>query len=142
MKHSDLILNLSVVTAVGATRKAPLCFTKKKDMSCDPEMHSSKMGNISIDSDSELEDARRSACGQVSNLREFHTLLHGHENIVAGAARYHGIERRHFAKRNSLGKGNGARALIERFVMIKVSVWAKIEYSFGAIKRQCGFIKV
>ena len=79
-------LLLRVGTAVDATLIAAPTSTKNKDKARDPEMHSSKKGNqwyfgmkahIGVDADSGLVHTVRSTAGQVHDINEGNSLLHG-----------------------------------------------------------------
>ena len=157
-------LLLKVGTAVDATLIAAPTSTKNKDKARDPEMHSSKKGNqwyfgmkahIGVDADSGLVHTVRSTAGQVHDINEGRSLLHGKESVVFADAGYQGIEKRpdaklevkwHIAmrpgKRKALDKGNAADAMLDEAEKLKAGVRAKVEHPFRVIKRQFGHVKV
>ena len=89
-------LLLKAGTAVDATLIAAPTSTKNKDKKRDPEMHSSKKGNqwyfgmkahIGVDADSGLVHTVRGTSGNVSDIAEANSLLHGEENVAFGEMR-------------------------------------------------------
>ena len=111
--------------------------------------------HIGADAESGLVHTVRGTSGNVSDIAEGNTLLHGDETVAFGDAGYQGIEKRadatpdvtwHVAmrpgKRKALDKGNQADAMIDKAEKLKASVRAKVEYPFRVIKRQFGFVKV
>jgi len=158
-------LLLKAGTAVDATLIAAPSSTKNKDKKRDPEMHSSQKGNewhfgmkahIGVDADSGLVHTVRGTSGNVADVTEGNSLLHGQETDVYGDAGYQGADKRpdakssqkwHVAmrpgKRKKLDKeGNLVHALIDQVEKIKASIRAKVEHPFRVIKRQFGFTKV
>ena len=158
-------LLLKAGTAVDATSIAAPSSTKNKDKARDPEMHSSQKGNewhfgmkahIGVDADSGLVHTVRGTSGNVSDVVEGNSLLHGQETDVYADAGYQGAEKRpdakkdvtwHVAmrpgKRRALDKDNKPiDALIEQVEKIKASIRAKVEHPFRVIKRQFGYTKV
>ena len=158
-------LLLKAGTAVDATLIAAPSSTKNKDKARDPEMHSSQKGNewhfgmkahIGVDADSGLVHTVRGTSGNVSDVVEGNSLLHGQETDVFGDAGYQGAQKRpdakkdvtwHVAmrpgKRRALDKENKPiDALIEQVEKIKASIRAKVEHPFRVIKRQFGYTKV
>ena len=158
-------LLLKAGTAVDATLIAAPSSTKNKDKARDPEMHSSQKGNewhfgmkahIGVDADSGLVHTVRGTSGNVSDVVEGNSLLHGQETDVYADAGYQGAEKRpdakkdvtwHVAmrpgKRKALDKDNKPiDALIEQVEKIKASIRAKVEHPFRVIKRQFGYTKV
>ena len=158
-------LLLKAGTAVDATLIAAPSLTKNKDKARDPEMHSSQKGNewhfgmkahIGVDADSGLVHTVRGTSGNVADVTEGNSLLHGQESDVFGDAGYQGADKRpdakadckwHVAmrpgKRKKLDKDNKlADALINKVEKIKASIRAKVEHPFRVIKRQFGFTKV
>ncbi len=102
-------LLLKVGTVVDATLIAAPSSTKNKDHKRDPEMHSSKKGeqmyfgmkaHIGADADSGLVHTVRGTSGNVSDVTEGNSLLHGDETLAFGDAGYQGIEKRPDAKAN------------------------------------------
>ncbi len=157
-------LLLKVGTAVDATLIAAPTSTKNKDKKRDPEMRSSKKGNewyfgmkahIGVDAESGLVHTVRGTSGNISDIAEANSLLHGEENVAFGDAGYQGVEKRpdatkditwHVAmrpgKRKALNKDNEADALIHRAEKLKAGIRAKVEHPFRVIKRQFGHVKV
>ena len=158
-------LLLKAGTAVDATLIAAPSSTKNKDKARDPEMHSSQKGNewhfgmkahIGVDADSGLVHTVRGTSGNVADVTEGNSLLHGQESDVFADAGYQGADKRpdakadckwHVAmrpgKRKKLDKDNKlADALINKVEKIKASIRAKVEHPFRVIKRQFGFTKV
>ena len=151
-------------TVVDATLIAAPSSTKNKDHARDPEMHSSKKGeqmyfgmkaHIGADAASGLVHTVRGTSGNVHDIVEGSSLLHGEETVAFGDAGYQGIEKRpdakpdvtwHIAmrpgKRKALNKDNEADALIDKAEKLKAGVRAKVEHPFRVIKRQFGFVKV
>jgi IS5 family transposase len=147
----------------GTLIAAPLS-TKNKDHARDPEMHSSKKGvqmyfgmkaHIVADAESGLVHIVRSTSGNVHDIVECSSLLHGEETVAFGDAGYQGIEKCpdakpdvtcHIAmrpgKRKALNKDNEADALIDKAEKLKPGVRAKVEHPFRVINRQFGFVKV
>ena len=158
-------LLLKAGTAVDATLIAAPSSTKNKDKARDPEMHSSQKGkqwyfgmkaHIGVDADSGLVHTVRGTSGNVSDVVEANTLLHGEETDVFADAGYQGADKRpdakedvtwHIAmrpgKRKALDKDNKPiDALIDQVEKIKASIRAKVEHPFRVIKRQFGYTKV
>ena len=128
-------LLLKTGTVVDATLIAAPSSTKNKDHKRDPEMHSSKKGeqmyfgmkaHIGADAESGLVHTVRGTSGNVSDVVEGNSLLHGEELIAFGDAGYQGIEKRPDAnaevtwniamrpgKRKALNKEDAADALID-----------------------------
>ena len=156
-------LLLKVGTAVDATLIAAPTSTKNKEHGTDPEMHSSQKGkqwyfgmkaHIGVDADSGLVHTVRTTSGNVHDIVEANSLLHGQEQMVFADAGYQGIEKRpdtkpdvkwHVAmrpgKRKALSKQDAADALIDAAEKIKAGVRAKVEHPFRVIKRQFGHLK-
>ena len=157
-------LLLKVGTVVDATLIAAPTSTKNKDKARDPEMHSSKKGNqwhfgmkahIGADAQSGLVHTVRGTSGNVHDVVEGSSLLHGAEALAYGDAGYQGIDKRADAdnavswqiamrpgKRKALNKDNPADALIDKAEKLKAGIRAKVEHPFRVIKRQFGFVKV
>jgi len=158
-------LLLKAGTAVDATLIAAPSSTKNKSKARDPEMHSSQKGNqwhfgmkahIGVDADSGLVHTVRGTSGNVADVTEVNSLLHGQDTDVLGDAGYQGADKRpdakashtwHVAmrpgKRKKLDKDNNpVDALINKVQKIKAGIRAKVEHPFRVIKRQFGFTKV
>jgi transposase, IS5 family len=161
-------LLLKAGTVVDATLIAAPSSTKNKDHNRDPEMHSSKKGeqmyfgmkaHIGADAQSGLVHTVRGTSGNVHDIVEGNSLLHGQESVAFGDAGYQGIEKRadeqskakpnikwHIAmrpgKRKALNKSNEADALIDKAEKLKAGIRAKVEHPFRVIKRQFGYVKV
>jgi len=161
---SEKGLLLKAGTAVDATLIAAPTSTKNKDKKRDPEMHSSKKGNqwyfgmkahIGVDAESGLVHSVRGTSGNISDIAEANSLLHGEENVAFGDAGYLGVEKRadapkditwHVAmrpgKRKALNIENEADALTHKAEKLKAGMRAKVEHPFRVIKRQFGHVKV
>jgi transposase, IS5 family len=96
-------LLLKVGSAVDATLIAAPTSTKNKDRAKDPEMHSSKKDNqwyfgmkahIGVDAQSGLVYTVRGTSGNVHDINEANSLLHGQEKMVFADAEYVGIGKR------------------------------------------------
>lgn len=157
-------LLLKAGTVVDATLIAAPSSTKNKDAQRDPEMHQSKKGkqwyfgmkaHIGVDADSGLVHTVRGTAGNVSDVVEANSLLHGLESVAFGDAGYQGVPKRpdakadvrwHIAmrpgKRRALDKDNEIDALIDKIEKFKAGVRAKVEHPFRVIKRQFGHVKV
>lgn len=152
-------------TIVDATIIAAPPSTKNRDQARDPEMHQAKKGNqwhfgmkahIGVDADSGLVHTVRGTSGNVADVTEGNSLLHGQESEVYGDAGYQGADKRpdskashqwHVAmrpgKRKKLDKDNHhGDAMVDLFEKFKASIRAKVEHPFRVIKRQFGFTKV
>jgi IS5 family transposase len=157
-------LLLKTGTVVDATLIAAPPSTKNKDKARDPEMHSSQKGNqwhfgmkahIGADAESGLVHTVRGTSGNVHDVVEGSSLLHGEEILAYGDAGYQGIDKRADAdkavswqiamrpgKRKALNKEDPADALIDKAEKLKAGIRAKVEHPFRVIKRQFGFVKV
>jgi IS5 family transposase len=158
-------LVLKAGTAVDATLIAAPSSTKNKDKARDPEMHSSQKGNewhfgmkahIGVDADSGLVHTVRGTSGNVADVTEGNSLLHGQETDVYGDAGYQGADKRPDAKgdvtwfvamrpgkRKKLDKENNhGDAMVDLFEKCKAGIRAKVEHPFRVIKRQFGYVKV
>ncbi len=157
-------LMLKEGTVVDATLIAAPSSTKNKDGARDPEMHQSKKGqqyyfgmkcHIGVDAGSGLVHTVRGTSGNVSDVVEANTLLHGQETDVFGDAGYQGACKRadakagvnwHIAmrpgKRRALDQSHAVDALIDKVEKIKASIRAKVEHPFRVLKRQFGHVKV
>ena len=145
-------LLLKVGTAVDATLIAAPTSTKNKDKARDPEMHSNKKGNqwyfgmkahIGVDAESGLVHTVHGTSGNVSDIAEANSLLHGQERFGFGDAGYRGIQKRpdarldviwHIAmqpgKRKKLNKSDEADALLDQAEKLKAGIQAKVEHPF------------
>jgi IS5 family transposase len=157
-------LLLKVGTVVDATLIAAPSSTKNKDHKRDPDMHSSKKGeqmyfgmkaHIGADADSGLVHTVRGTSGNVHDVIEGNSLLHGDETLAFGDAGYQGVDKRpdakqgvkwHIAmrpgKRRALNMDNAADALLDQAEKLKAGIRAKVEHPFRVIKRQFGYVKV
>ena len=158
-------LMLKAGTVVDATLIAAPSSTKNKDGKRDPEMHQSKKGNqwhfgmkahIGVDADSGLVHTVRGTAGNVNDVLEGNSLLHGQEKFAFGDAGYQGVNKRadarahvrwHVAMRPGLRRAlepatDAVDALTEKIERLKASVRAKVEHPFRVIKRQFGHVKV
>lgn len=112
-------------------------------------------GHIGVDADSGLVHTVRGTAGNVNDVVEANSLLHGEETDVFGDAGYQGAHKRpdarrgvnwHVAmkpgKRRALDKDKPLDELLDRIEHAKASIRAKVEHPFRVIKRQFGYIKV
>ena len=152
-------------TAIDATLIAAPSSTKNSTGTRDPEMHQTKKGNqwhfgmkahIGVDADSGLVHTVRCTSGNVGDVVEGNSLLHGQEVQVFGDAGYQGADKRadapndvpwHVAmgpaKRKALDKEHSAvDALVDQLERVKAQIRAKVEHPFRVIKRQFGYTKV
>jgi len=151
-------------TVVDATLISAPSSTKNASGERDPEMHQSKKGqqwffgmkaHIGVDADSGLVHTVRGTSGNVNDVVEANSLLHGQETDVFADAGYQGAHKRpdakddvqwHVAmrpgKRKLLDKTDPVDALTEQVERIKASIRAKVEHPFRVIKRQFGHVKV
>jgi IS5 family transposase len=160
----DKGLLLKTGTVVDATLISAPSSTKNASGERDPEMHQSKKGNqwyfgmkahIGVDAESGLVHTVRGTAGNVNDVVEANSLLHGGETDVFADAGYQGAAKRpdakpgvdwHVAmrpgKRRALDKTKAVDNLIDQVERIKASVRAKVEHPFRVIKRQFGHVKV
>ncbi|MDH2239802.1 IS5 family transposase [Pigmentiphaga sp. GD03639] len=157
-------LLLKAGTVVDATLIAAPSSTKNKDGSRDPEMHQSKKGNqwhfgmkshIGVCADSGLVHTVRGTAGNVNDVLQANSLLHGQEEVVFGDAGYQGADKRPDARpgvtwrvamrpglRRALDESNPIDVMVKKVEKLKASVRAKVEHPFRVIKRQFGHVKV
>lgn len=157
-------LMLRAGSAVDATLIAAPSSTKNATGERDPEMHQSKKGNqwffglkahTAVDVHSGLVHTVRCTAGNVSDVVEANSLLHGEETEVYADAGYQGAGKRpdakpgvtwHVAlrpgKRKKLDMNNPVDELTERIEKLKASARAKVEHPYRVIKRQFGYVKV
>jgi IS5 family transposase len=151
-------------TVVDATLIAAPTSTKNKSGERDPEMHQSKKGqqwyfgmkaHIAVDAHSGLVSKVKGTAGNVADVVEANSLLHGEETDAFGDAGYQGVGKRpdaksevswHVAmrpgKRKALDKNTAVDALKDKIEHIKASIRAKVEHPFRVVKRQFGYTKV
>ena len=111
--------------------------------------------HIGVDADSGLVHTVRGTAGNVNDVIEGNSLLHGHEQVVFGDAGMQGAHKRPDArpgvkwyvamrpgKRRALDKSDPIDALVDRIEKLKASVRAKVEHPFRVVKRQFGHVKV
>ena len=157
-------LLLRAGTVVDATLIAAPSSTKNPDHARDPEIHQSKKGNqwyfgmkahIGVDADSGLVHTVRGTAGNVNDVVEAASMLHGQEVDAFGDAGYQGAAKRpdakadvrwHIAmspgKRAQLKEDDPLDVLIDELERVKASIRAKVEHPFRVIKRQFGHVKV
>ena len=156
-------LLLKTGTVVDATLIPAPSSTKNKDKARDPEMHSSQKGrqwhfgmkaHIGVDCESGLVHTVRGTSGNVHDVIEGNSLLHGQEEDAYGDAGYQGADKRpdakadvawHIAmrpgKRRALDKNDPRDALTDKIEKAKAGIRAKVEHPFRVIKRQFGYVK-
>jgi IS5 family transposase len=157
-------LMLRAGTAVDATLIAAPSSTKNARGERDPEMHQSKKGNqwyfgmkahTGVDAASGLVHTVRCTAGNVNDVVEGNSLLHGEETEVYADAGYQGAAKRpnakpdvqwHVAlrpgKRRALDPNKPVDQLTEQIEKLKASIRAKVEHPYRVIKRQFGYVKV
>jgi IS5 family transposase len=151
-------------TVVDAMLIAAPISTKNASGERDPDMHQSKKGeqgyfgmkaHIAVDAHSGLVSKVKGTAGNVADLVEANSLLHGEEADAFGDAGYQGVGKRpdansevtwHIAmrpgKRKALYKTTALDALKDRIEDIKASIRAKVEHPFRVVKRQFSYTKV
>ena len=118
-------------------------------------MYFGMKAHIGADAQSGLVHTVRGTSGNVHDIVEGNSLLHGQESVAFGDAGYQGIEKRADAKpnikwhvamrpgmRKALNKSNEADALIDKAEKLKAGIRAKVEHPFRVLKRQFGYVKV
>ena len=157
-------LLLKVGTVVDATLIAAPSSTKNKSGQRDHEMHQSKKGSqwyfgmkahIGVDADSGLVHTVIGTAGNVHDVTQGNSLLHGQEKLGFGDAGYQGVDKRpeaastnkdagiewHIAMRPGKRKAQKSKAwgaVAEQLEKLKASVRAKVEHPFRVIKCQFG----
>jgi transposase, IS5 family len=157
-------LLLRAGTVVDATLIAAPSSTKNKSGERDPEMHQSKKGeqwyfgmkaHIGVDAESGLVHTVRGTAGNVGDVVEANSLLHGQETEALGDAGYQGADKRPDAnpkvtwnvamrpgKRKQLDRSQVLDRMRDEFERTKASIRAKVEHPFRVIKQQFGHVKV
>ena len=157
-------LMLRAGTVVDATLIAAPSSTKNASGERDPQMKQSKKGNqwyfgmkahIGVDADSDLVHSVRGTSGNVNDVVEANSLLHGQETDAFGDAGYQGVDRRPDANQNvrwhvamrpglrrALDEDKPVDALIDQLERTKASIRAKVEHPFRVLKQQFGYVKV
>ena len=157
-------LLLKAGTVVDATLIAAPSSTKNAGGQRDPEMHQSKKGNqwyfgmkahIGVDAESGLVHTVKGTAGNISDVVEANSLLHGQEQVVFADSGYQGAHKRDDAKpgvnwqvarrpssRKPFENAGKLGRLIDEIEHLKASVRAKVEHPFRVIKRQFGHVKV
>jgi IS5 family transposase len=156
---ADRGLKVSGGTIVDATIIAAPSSTKNAAKARDPEMHQTRKGqqwyfgmklHIGVDSKTKLIHAAKTTAANVHDAKMLAELLHGKETRVWGDQAYRGqreVIRQHAPKAqdftNRRYRYRGVVDAVERRKnRRKSSVRAKVEHSFGVIKRVFGFTKV
>jgi transposase, IS5 family len=157
-------LMLKTGTAVDATLISAPSSTKNASGERDPEMKQSKKGNqwffgmkahIGVDAESGLVHSVRGTSGNVNDVVEANSLLHGEEDVVFADSGYRGADKRPDAKpgvtwlvarrpssRKPFQKEGKLGEIIDQVEHLKASVRAKVEHAFRVVKRQFGHTKV
>ena len=152
-------LTVSRGTIVDASIIAAPSSTKNQARARDPDMRSTKKGNqwyfgmkahIGVDSRTKLIHSVAATPAHVHDSQVLPGLLHGGETRVWGDSAYAGQKAAirkaaPKAKDFTQRKGGRHRKLTDAdrsANRVKSKVWAKVEHSFGIIKRQFGFAKV
>lgn len=120
-----------------------------------PTHHFGMKAHIGVDAESGLVHTVRGTAGNVGDVVEGNSLLHGQETEVWGDAGYQGAHKRPDAKeglRWNVAMRPGKRAaldpegkvdqLVNALEKIKAGIRAKVEHPFRVIKRQFGHVKV
>lgn len=146
-------------TIVDATIIAAPSSTKNADKTRDPEMHQTRKGqqwyfgmklHIGVDSKTKLIHSVATTAANVHDAKMLPELLHGDETRVWGDQAYRGqreVIREHapnaldFTNRRYRHRGV-VDEVARRKNRNKSSIRAKVEHSFGVIKRVFGFVKV
>lgn len=128
----------------------PRCIRAKKG----EQMYLGLKAHIGADADSGLVHTVRGTSGNVHDVVEGNSLLHGQEQFGFGDAGYQGVDKRpdakpnvtwHIAmrpgKRRALDKCNAADALIEQAEKLKAGIRATVEHPFRVINRKFGYVK-
>ena len=138
--------------------------TKNQDRKRDPEMHQTKKGNqwyfgmkahISVDTDSGLTHTVVATAGNVSDVSQTESLLHGEEQHLHGDAGYQlGAEREQRLRDKGIAPQIAARrsrikvlpegeykAAIQDLEKAKASIRAKVEHPFHLVKNRFGYRK-
>ncbi|CAM3494610.1 transposase fragment, IS5 [Cupriavidus taiwanensis] len=158
MLRAGTVVDATLISAPGSTKNASVSGER------DPEMHQSKKGNqwyfsmeghIGVDAESGLAHTVRGTAGNVNDVVEANSLLHGEETDAFGDAGYQGVEKRpdaragvnwHVAKkpgkRRVLDQSKPLGALVDQVERIKAGIRAKVEHPFRVTKRQFGYTKV
>jgi len=113
-----------------------------------------KVGTV-VDAELGLVHTVHGTSGNVADVSEGNSLLHGQESDAYGDAGYQGVDKRpdakddvawHVAmgpgKRKALHKEQPLDALLDKVERLKAGLRAKVEHPFRVVKRQFGFIKV
>jgi IS5 family transposase len=157
-------LMLKAGTVVDATLINAPSSTKNSSGQRDPEMHQTRKGNqwyfgmkahIGVDAESGLVHTVRGTSGNVNDVVEANSLLHGQESVVFADAGYQGADKRADSseqvewnvamrpgKRRALDRARTVDKLIDQVERLKASIRAKVEHPFRVIKRQFGHVKV
>lgn len=111
--------------------------------------------HIGVDADSGLVHTVRGTSGNVSDVLEANSLLHGQEAHAFGDAGYQGVDKRPDASksarwhvalrpglRRALDKDRPVEALMDQLERTKASIRAKVEHPFRVLKQQFGYVKV
>ena len=97
----------------------------------------------------------RGTSGNVNDVVEANSLLHGQETDAFGDAGYQGVDKRPDARpgvrwhvamrpglRRALDKDKPVDGLIDQFERTKARIRAKVEHPFRVLKQQFGYVKV
>ena len=111
--------------------------------------------HIGVDADSGLTHSVRGTAGNVHDIVEANTLLHGEESDAFGDSAFQGADKRadarqdvtwHVAmkpgKRKALDKNDPIEGALDEIERIKAKIRAKVEHPFRVVKRQFGYVKV
>ena len=111
--------------------------------------------HIGVDAESGLVHSVRGTSGNVNDVVEANSLLHGEEEVVFADSGYRGAPKRPDAKpgvewqiarrpssRKPAEKQGRLGRIIDEIEHLKASVRAKVEHAFRVVKRQFGHTKV
>jgi IS5 family transposase len=111
--------------------------------------------HIGVDADSGLTHSVRGTAGNVHDIVEANTLLHGEEIDAFGDSAFQGADKRadakehvswHVAmkpgKRKALDKDDPIEGRLDEMERIKARIRAKVEHPFRVLKCQFGYVKV
>jgi IS5 family transposase len=157
-------VRITTGTIVDATIIHAPSSTKNRKEKRDPEMHQTKKGkqwyfgmkaHIGVDAESGLVHSVRGTSGNVNDVVEANSLLHGEEEVVFADSGYRGANKRpdakpgvewQIARRPNSRKPEEKRGRLGRIIdeieHLKASVRAKVEHAFRVVKRQFGHTKV
>ena len=168
MLRSGTVVDATLISAPSLTKNASGERDTEMVSGASAQPRTSKKGqqwffgmkaHIGVDADSGLVHTVRGTSGNINDVVEANSLLHGQETDVFADAGYQGAQKRPDAKddvqwhvamrpglrpglRKLLDKAEPMEALSDQVELIKASIRAKVEHPFRVIKRQFGHVKV